>query len=199
MRRLRGVALLGAAVLLATGCSDDDEATQGSASPTTVAVTSSAPTSVVATTVAGATTTVAGATTTRPPGAASSAPTTAASAATGPVSAEAGGWRLVVTAPTGGSTIGPVTTLCYEATGQTREPDLALEATLVPPGATSGGQPVRAGAAVGRGSVRIDFGGVTPGRYDLRVQGIVNGQRLDGLAVTVRAVTLGTAAPRSCP
>jgi hypothetical protein len=121
-------------------------------------------------------------------------------APTSPTAAEAGGWRLAVTRPTAGAMIGTVEVVCYEVAGATREPVVALEVTLLEPGATTSADSVRVEAAVGRGSARVDLGGWSPGRYDLRVQLIGDGARREGVAVTIPAVTLASRANEAaCP
>jgi hypothetical protein len=79
---------------------------------------------------------------------------------------------------------------CYEATGTAREPDLVLEVSVSPSGFTVG-VPV----SVGRGTARIDLAGAGQGVRDVRIQLIVNGERIDGLAVTIPAVTIAPGAP----
>jgi hypothetical protein len=127
----------------------------------------------------------------RPTSSTTSATTsTAPIAPTSPTVAEAGGWRLAVTQPTARTTIGPVTVVCYEVAGASREPVVALEVTLLGSGSTTSADPVRVDGAVGRGSVRVDLAGRSPGRYDMRVQLIADGARRDGVAVTIPEVTL---------
>jgi hypothetical protein len=170
---LRGVALA-LALLLLSGCSDD-ATNAGSNRSTTVASSEqpigSDPSSTTASTHNGAT------------------PATVA---------EANGWRLVVTQPTRGSTIGPTARLCYEIAGTSREPEVTLETALLsPPAAES--QSVRVAGSVGRGSAELDFGLQKPGSYDLRVQLLVSGTPIRGVVVTVPNVTLsGTDAQPPC-
>lgn len=176
--------------LVAGACSGGD----GSA-----AVGSSIPTTSVG---AGATTTGPGATTTVAPGASpttsvttpptpAATTTTATPTAAGPVSVTAGGWRMVISRPSAGSTTGPVLGLCYEVTGSTRESTVAFDVSLLRSGTPTGAAgPFRAGAAVGRGLARVPLPGVTPGRYDVRIQLLLDGQALSGGAVTVPSVTV---------
>lgn len=188
-------AVLALAMLLAGGCSDDDRGSRAtSGAPTTEAI----PTSTTATTVAGATstapavtsvaTTVAGTpVTTARPGA--TTPTTATAAAAGPAVAEAGGWRLVVSRPTARATIPPAAAVCYQATGDSREPELELEVTALPTGTT-----VRVGVPAGQGTARVDLAAAGAGPHDLRIQLVVNGRRIDGLSVTI-PVTIAAGTP----
>jgi hypothetical protein len=45
----------------------------------------------------------------------------------------------------------------------------------------------------------VNLGTPQARRYDMPVQAFVNGQRLDGLAVVIRGVDFGAAAPAGCP
>lgn len=167
--------------ILAVGCSGDDK-TAGPPEPPPSE--SSVPGGTSSPTVA----TVPAPTVTTPP-AGPSAPVPP-----GPTVAESGGWRLAVTRPTAGATIGRVAVLCYEVSGTSREPVVALEVTLFPPGSTTGANPVRIEGSVGRGSVRVDLAGAPTGRYDLGIQLIVNGERLENMVVRIPMVTLAAGA-----
>ena len=172
----RRMALTGVALLLAGGCSDDGAPTiAGAGGPT-----SSAP--ATTTTVAPPVTTTAPTPTTMP---------------AGPAAAEAGGWRLAVTAPTRNGTIGPALDLCYEATGPAPA-DLAFEVSLIFAATRTVASTVRVDATAGRGSARVNLGTPEPRRYDFTVQAIVNGRPVDGLAVTF-GVLFGAAPPAGCP
>ena len=171
-----GLALAGVTLLLAGGCSSDD-------SPSTTAATGASSTSG-----APATTTAALATTSAPP-------TSAAPAA--PAVAEAGGWRLVVTAPTRGATIGPAVDLCYALTGPAQG-NVALDVAFVQTQTETVASSSRVAASVGTGSVRISPGTLDPRFYDMTVQGVVNGQPVDRLLVRF-GVRFGTTAPAGCP
>ncbi len=204
----RGVAFLCAVLLLGSGCSDDDSTSGATGKPSTTFGTSTAPTdspgststapggsagTTVPPSVPGPTTDPGGSATTSPPGTDDDG-----TAPGGTVYAESGGWRLGVSGPTGGSRIGTVTMLCYEVTGESREPVIEFEVALLPR-SQSGLDPVVVTGAAGRGSVRVDLSGATPGRYDFRVQLIVNSERLDGAAITV-PVTLAEGVPETaCP
>lgn len=193
----QGAVALAVAMLVVAGCSDDGGGLQGSATPSTTEA------STTPTTVAGATTTSSvlassvattiarPPSTTAPPGTSGSSVTTAV--AGGPAVAEAGGWRLVVSRPTARATIPPAAVVCYEATGSSREPELELEVTALPPGTT-----VRVGAQVGRGTARVDLTAAGAGGRDLRIQLVVNGQRIDGLAVTIPVTIAAGAPPGAC-
>jgi hypothetical protein len=173
------LAIAGVVLLLAGGCSDDD-------APTTTAAggpTSSAP---------GATSTTVRATTTSP----TTVPPTTLPA--GPTVAEAGGWRMAITAPTRNAKIGPELDLCYEVTGTARESAIAFEVSLIVTQTRTVAATVRVDAAVGRGSARVSLGTPQPRFYDMTVQGLVNGQPLNGLLVTV-GVDFGVAPPAGCP
>ena len=197
-RALRnGIALLCAVLLLGAGCSDDDSTSAGGGSSTTGASTVPGATSStgpgVSSSVPGGTTVPGGSDTTAPPSTSDDG-----TAPGGAVYAESGGWRLGVFAPTSGARIGTVTTLCYEVTGDSREPVVELEAALLPR-SSSGLDPVTVEGATGRGSARVDLTGAAAGRYDFRVQLIVNSERLDGAAVTF-PVTLADGVPEAaCP
>lgn len=175
------LALAGVMLLLAGGCSDGDGATTTAAGPST-----SSP--ALTTTVARPATT--SSTSTLAP------PTTAPA---GPAVAEAGGWRLVITAPTALAAIGPAVDLCYEVTGPVREAAIAFEVGLVLAATATPQAAVRVEGSVGRGSFRVNLGTPQARRYDMPVQAFVNGQRLYGLAVVIRGVDFGAAAPAGCP
>jgi hypothetical protein len=184
--------VLGVAMLVAAGCSDDHGGLQGSSgAPTTVAIASSTTVAAVTSTSVPVTSTVAkttvATTIARPP--ATTAPSGTTVTPAGPAVAEAGGWRLVVSQPTARATIPPAGVVCYEVTGASREPELVLEITALPSGTT-----VRVAVQVGRGTARVDLAAAGAGARDLRIQLVVNGQRIDGLAVTV-PVTIAAGAP----
>jgi hypothetical protein len=182
MRR-RWAAVVTVALFLGAGCSGDDDA----AEPTT------------ATTAATATT----ATTAGGSGTASTAPATEPGTGTpstpGPTVAEAGGWRLVVTEPTAGAAVASPVTVCAEVAGTGREPVVALEVTLLAPGSDDdGGEPLQVATGVGRRPVEVALPDAAPGPHDLRVQLIADGERIDGVAVTVPVVVGDVAAPAPC-
>jgi hypothetical protein len=199
----QALAAFGVALLLATGCSDGD-GERGTAGASTR---EAPPTSVTSTTAVEVTTTAAVVTsapapttavtsaTTRPGATATTAspPPATASTAGGPAVAEAGGWRLVVSRPTARSTIPPAAVLCYEATGSSREPDLVLEVTALPPGSVTS-VPV----PVGRGTARVDLTAAGLGARELRMELIPNGQRIAGLSVTVPVTIAAGAAAGTC-
>jgi hypothetical protein len=114
-----------------------------------------------------------------------------------PAAAEAGGWRLALSQPVAGGATAPVALLCYEVTGTSREPELALEITPMSPGAGPASATVRTGATVGRSSVTADLSGAGEGTYDLRVQLVVDGSTIERPAVMIRGVTLRHDAPRA--
>lgn len=171
------MAIAGLTLLLAGGCSDDASTTAAGAP------TSTAP---------AVTTTTARVTTTAP----TTVPPTTLPA--GPAVAEAGGWRIAITAPTRNAKIGPEVDLCYEVTGTAREAAIALEVSLIVTQTRTVAATMRVDAAVGRGSARVSLGTPQPRFYDLTVQGVVNGQPLTGLAVTF-GVDFGAAPPAGCP
>lgn len=172
----KGLIVAGVTLLLAGGCSDNNDTTTATGAPS-----SSAP---------AATTTVVRATTTALP-----PPTTAPA---GPAVAEAGGWRMVISAPTALATIGPAVDLCYEVTGPVREAEIAFEVGLTLTATNTPAAAVRVEGSVGRGSARVNLGTPQVRRYDMPVQAFVNGQRLDGLAVVIRGVDFGAAPPTGC-
>ena len=172
----QGLVVAGVTLLLAGGCSDSDDTTTAAGAPS-----SSAP--AVTTSVVRATTTA------LPP------PTTAPA---GPAVAEAGGWRMIISAPTALATIGPAVDLCYEVTGPVREAEIAFEVGLTLTATNTPAAAVRVEGSVGRGSARVNLGTPQVRRYDMPVQAFVNGQRLDGLAVVIRGVDFGAAPPAGC-
>lgn len=216
-RAVRYGVLLAATVLLLAGCSDDDPE-QGAAGSTTtsaavaeestttlagaVPATSGASPSVTNPTTGGGapTTSAAQVTTTPTPASSATGPgTTATSGAAGPAVATAAGWRLAVTQPVSGGTIGTSAELCYEVTGNSREPEVLLEVAVLGPGGATAAGPFAVEGAVGRGTARVTLTGATPGRYDLRVQLVINGERFDGGAVTIPAVTVVQGAAQAGP
>jgi hypothetical protein len=112
------------------------------------------------------------------------------------VLAEAGGWRLAVTEPAPGGTSSVATVLCYEVTGTTREPVLALEITPMWPGGAPAAPTVRTDATVGRSSATADLSAAGEGTFDLRVQLVVDGSKADRPSLEIRGVTLRQGAPR---
>jgi hypothetical protein len=88
--------------------------------------------------------------------------------------------------------------LCYEVTGTVREATVAFDLSLVIAATGTTAATVRVDAAVGRGSARVNLGTTTPRIYDMPVQGIVNGQPVAGLALTVHGVNVGAAPPAGC-
>ena len=117
---------------------------------------------------------------------------------TGPdaVAATAGGWRLAVTSPAPGSTSRPAAVFCYEITGTTREPVLALEITPMHPGEGPAAATVRVDVNVGRSSVTADLSAAGEGLFDLRVQLVVDDSRGEQPSVLIRGVRLSNNAPR---
>ena len=186
--------VLTVALVLAAGCSDGDEGARGTTGPSPTEAPSTSPTVTPATTstLAAVTSSVA---TTRPGSTATTSPTptTTAPATAGPAVAEAGGWRLVISRPTARATIPPAAVLCYEATGSSREPELVLEVTALPPGSVT---PVP--VPVGRGTARVDLSAAGLGPRDLRIQLVPNGQRIDGLSVTIPVTIAAGAAAGTC-
>lgn len=115
-----------------------------------------------------------------------------------PVTADADGWRLSVTVPKSGEDIGPVPRICYEATGTSREPILALDVRLIEEASNSVVVETRVDISVGRGGVDVDLSAAPLGQYDLSIGLVVNGESPDGLVVRVPdvIVTDGSVAAR---
>jgi hypothetical protein len=185
MRRLLvGVAL--SVVLVAAGCScsagDDDDTGSGSTHRTTTTTTSTT----TASTTGGAS---------GPPDSSSQPEPTLPG---GYVNvAEAGGWRLEVLQPTPGATIGSSTTVCTMVSGRSREALVVLDVTLFDPGSSSDGISAQVDSDVGRVPVTVSFPDASPGPHDLRVQLILNGDRIDGAVVTVPGVVVSEGADTS--
>ena len=187
------MAALTVALVLATGCSDDDEGARGTTGPSTTEAPSTSSTLTAATTSTALTVTSTVATT-RPGSTPTTSPTpTTAPAPGGPAVAEAGGWRLVISRPAARATIPPAAVLCYEATGSSREPELVLEVTALPPGTVT-----RIPVPVGRGTAQVDLSAAGLGARDLRIQLVPNGQRIDGLSVTIPVTIAAGAAAGTC-
>ncbi|MEA2900605.1 MAG: hypothetical protein QOH36_492 [Actinomycetota bacterium] len=186
-----GIVWLAAALLLGPGCSSGDGATTTLASTTSGPAPSGpeTPTTSADPTATTLPESVAPDNVTDPPPASGPGATLVA-----PPAAQAGGWRLVLTHPTAGSSVGRVALLCYEVTGPSGEPDIGLEVAL------GGGAPIQVGASVGRGSADVDLGTTGYDPQDLHVQLIVDGQRLAGAAVTIPEVLVVPAAvDPDCP
>ena len=116
-----------------------------------------------------------------PPAAPSSAPT----------AVEAGGFRLAITAPTAGSSVGTVTTFCYEVTGSSREPLTALDVELLGPDGDVQVGPTRTEVPPGRGRAEVGLTGAAAGTYDLRVQLLDSGAPIAGAVLLIPDITLG--------
>jgi len=111
------------------------------------------------------------------------------------LSAESGGWRLAVSQPVPGGTSAPQAVICYEVTGTSREPVLALEITPMWPGAGPAAAAVRASATVGRSSMVADLSSVGEGTFDLRVQLVVDGTAAGRPVLLISGVTLRAGTP----
>ncbi len=111
------------------------------------------------------------------------------------LSAEGGGWRLAVSQPVPGGTSAPQAVICYEITGTSREPILAIEITPMWPGAGPAAAPVQASATVGRSSLVADLSAVGEGTIDLRVQLVVDGTTAGQPALLISGVTLRDGTP----
>ena len=91
-------------------------------------------------------------------------------------------------------------TICYLATGTTRESSVALDVSTVPPGASSVGTPTRLPATLGAGSVQVDLSSAPRGRFDLRIGLVGDGQVVAGVVVTIPELEVGAAASSApCP
>ena len=111
--------------------------------------------------------------------------------------AESDGWRLVLTRPSAGARIGRSVRLCYELSGGTREPVVALMATLRRADSQSSGT-TTVDATIGRDSVRVDFAAVLPGAASLEVQLRADGRALDGVRLTVPVEVVSDAPIGDC-
>jgi hypothetical protein len=105
---------------------------------------------------------------------------------------------MVISAPTNGATIGPALDVCYEVTGAVREATVELEVNLITAATGTIASTVRFPASVGRGSARVNLGSPQPRRYDMTIDGIVNGQRVAGLTVRL-GIDFAAAQPAGCP
>ena len=115
-----------------------------------------------------------------------------------PLVAESDGWRLVLTRPSVGATVGSSVRLCYELSGGTREPVAALIVTLRRSGSKPLG-PMTVDASIGRGSARVDFPDVHPGAASLEVQLRADGRPLEGVRVEVPVEVVSDAPIDGCP
>jgi hypothetical protein len=115
-------------------------------------------------------------------------------------SAEAEGWRIVITRPEAGATVGRTVTICYQATGTARESSVAFDVSLVAPSSPSGTEPTRIPATVGAGSVQVDLSHAPAGPFDLRIGLVGDGQVVAGAVVTIPGLTVGTPTSQgTCP
>ena len=176
-----GIALSLALLLLGTGCSSGNGATSTQASASTTAGETPSgeptPTTPADPSAPADPESVAPEVVTDPPPESGPAGTLVA-----PPVAQSGGWRLVVTHPVAGSSVGRVALVCYEVTGPGGEPDIGLEVAI------GGGGPVQVAGSVGRGSAHVDLGTTGYDPQDLHVQLLVDGTRLGGAAVTIPGV-----------
>jgi hypothetical protein len=91
-------------------------------------------------------------------------------------------------------------TICYRATGTTRESSVALDVSVVAPGSSSAGVPTRLPGAVGAGLVTVDLSGVPEGPFDLRIGLVGDGAVVPGVVVTIPGLVVGRAATdTACP
>jgi hypothetical protein len=65
--------------------------------------------------------------------------------------------------------------------------------SVVPPGSSSPGVPTRLPATVGAGSVEVDLSDAPPGRFDLRIGLVGDGQVVAGVVVTIPGLVVGEA------
>lgn len=114
--------------------------------------------------------------------------------ATGTV-AQHDGWSLVVDAPAADTSVPVPLTICYLATGPTREPALELRVEAAP---QNGGASATATVAIapGRGAALVDLGSGVSGVVDLRVELVLDGVPVAGAAALVESVSLSPGAPR---
>lgn len=175
MRRLVVIVALGLGSLVNAACADD---------PPDVVETTAPPPPTSSTTTTPPTTAEPAGSTTAPP--------------TGVTIAESNGWRLVISQPTSGATVGRTTELCVDATGPAREPVIAFDIALLDPGESSGSTPVRVDGRIGKGRVLVALPSLPSGSYDLSIQLVADGDQVENLAVRV-PITLADAAPSSLP
>ena len=193
------LAALALAVFLA-GCSGGADRATAPSTTTTPGAEAGSTTAVPAGGTTAPSTPASAPTTTSASSPANSTPVTTGGPGAAATVASAGGWRMALTAPTAGSTVGSTTTLCYEVTGSSREASVAFDVTFIVQGPVGAIGPVRVDAAVGRGSARVNTAGLPPRSYDLRVQLVLDGARLEGATVTIPSITVrpGTSAAPAC-
>ena len=114
--------------------------------------------------------------------------------------AEADGWRLAITRPEPGATVNPSATICYQASGSTRESSVAFDVSVMSPGSSSVAVPKRLPATIGAGSVMVDLSDAPPVPFDLRIGLVGDGEVVAGVVVTIPGLVVGDA-PRvvDCP
>ncbi len=185
------------------GCSDDAATPSTDESASTAATDSSAGAATKSTTPASATpvsgTPVSGTPASgakpKPPVQSAPAPVNSAPAESVPAAAvaatavAAGGWRMVITAPSTGAIVGRVMSISYEITGESREPGLALDVSFTAEGSTDESLPVRVAVVVGRGFVDVEVGDRAPGIYDVWVRLVLDRRPLTGAVVRIAEVT----------
>jgi hypothetical protein len=186
---------------VATGCSNGGP-TPGVSAPATSAAAPSSALETPATTAGGSigTATPSTGATPGPSSPGQTAPPSTTPRPSSPTVAEAGGWRLVITRPEAGATVRRTATICYQATGTTRESSVALDVSAVPPGSSAVGTPTRLPALLGAGSVQIDLSSAPRQRFDLRIGLVGDGQVVAGVVVTIPELAVGAASPAVvCP
>ncbi len=109
--------------------------------------------------------------------------------------AEAGGWRLELTAPQGQSELGRSVRLCYELAGTSREPDATLD-VQVRVGSRSESTTVP--AAVGRGSATV-AAPLGTGAGTVTVQLRAEGTEVPGVRIEVPVRFVAGAETAACP
>lgn len=105
------------------------------------------------------------------------------------------GWSLVVDAPAANTSVPVPLTICYLATGPTREPALELNVEATP---QNGGASATATVAIapGRGAASVNLGSAASGVVDLRVELVLDGVPVAGAAALIESVSLTPGAPR---
>ena len=104
---------------------------------------------------------------------------------------------MAITAPTNGAVIGPNIDLCWTVTGPAQAA-VAFDVALVLAATGTVTSFLRVEGSTGSGSARVSLGTPEPRFYDLTIQGIVDGQPVDRLAVRF-GVRFAAATPTGCP
>jgi hypothetical protein len=116
----------------------------------------------------------------------------------GSAQVRSGDWLLLIAAPRAGDRIGRRIRICYQLSGATREPDVALDAQLIPVDVRAPRSAQRHVVDVGGGSLDVTFA-ETDGRFDLSITLVSAGRPVPGMTLRVPVVLHTPAKTANCP